>query len=72
MVTTYYALREVSSNIGAQYSIYCQFLFRVTCKSLFMTGRPCLIEGGYRLGPVLGDLLPPLLLTKLVSPLSIS
>ena len=37
-----------------------------------MTGRLCLTGGGYRLSPVLGDLLPPLLLTKLVSPLPIS
>ena len=37
-----------------------------------MIGRLCLAGGGYRLGPVPGDLLPSLPLTKLVSPLSIS
>jgi len=37
-----------------------------------MTGRPCLAGGGHRPGPVPGNLLPPLLLTKLVSPLFIS
>jgi len=51
---------------------YGRFPFRVAYKSLLITGRPCLVGGGYRPGPVPGDLLPPLLLTKLVSPLPIS
>ena len=72
MATTYYAPRETSSNIGAQPPIHYQLPFRVACKGLPMTGRPCLAGGGHRLGPVPGNLLPPLLLTKLVSPLFIS
>jgi hypothetical protein len=72
VATTHFAPQEASSNIGAQHPIYHQFLFRDACKSLLMTGRPCLAGGGRRAGPVPGNLLPPLLLTKLVSPLFIS
>ena len=72
VVTTYYAPQETSNNIGAQYPIHYQLPFRVACKGLFITSQLCLIRGGYRLGPVPGDLLPPLLLTKLVSPTFIS
>ena len=69
MAITHFAPQEASNNIGAQHPIYHQFLFRDACKSLLMIGRPCLAGGGHRPGPVPGDLLPPLLLTKLVSPL---
>src|SRR5271156_90106 len=72
MATTHFAPQEASSSIGAQHPIHHRFPFRDACKSLLITGRPCLAGGGCRAGPVPGNLLPPLLLTKLVSPLFIS
>src|SRR5437016_987070 len=68
----HFAPQEASSSIGAQHPIHHRLLFRDACKSLLMTGRLCLAGGGHRPGPVPGDLLPPLLLTKLMSPPFIS
>ena len=42
--TDRYITQGASSSIGAKHPIYYQSLFRVACKSLLMTGRPCLAE----------------------------
>src|SRR6266702_4228615 len=44
VATTHYAPREASCDVGAQLPTYLRFPFRVACKSLLMTGRPCLAE----------------------------
>ena len=55
----YFAPREANSNIGAQHPIHHQFPFRDACKSLLMTGRPCLAGGGHRDGSRARQPAPP-------------
>ena len=73
MATIRHAPQRRASGIGRHPYTFRTLLFRVACKSLLMTGRPCLV-GGVRGGidPIPGDLLHPLLLTKLVSPYPLS
>ena len=44
VATMHYAPREASYNVRAQPPTHLWFPFRVACKSLLMTGRPCLAE----------------------------
>jgi hypothetical protein len=74
VATVHYAPRPIYVIHAAPPAHINRWPFRVACKSLLMTGRPCLAGGdlGDRSDPTPGDLLHPLLLTKLVSPLILS